>query len=185
MQMKCFRNSSREEAAQVRRRFAGAVVALLAAALAACSDESTAEKQQSAPAAEQSLISARNVEWLKLTDDIAPEQWLASREAARDLDIYDPAVIDMRHVLEAATSRFRDQPRMIANRAVQLEAMLSERAIAERAPYLIVSLSQVPGGQRSVESFAALTQQYFNLRLEGLTRAAALDALRQRAIANR
>ncbi|MEI9901032.1 MAG: hypothetical protein WDN31_13845 [Hyphomicrobium sp.] len=87
---------------------------------------------------------------------------------------------DMRKVLDVAAVRFRDQPRMIANRAVQLEEMLSEKRISERAPRLIVTLSQVPGSQRSVESFAALTQQYYNLRLEGLGKAAAIEALKQR-----
>lgn len=185
------RKSSREEAARRRPHFAGAANAfvtsllLVAVALGACSDESAPERQPTASAAEETGPSTQQVEWLKVTDGIAPEQWLASREAGHHLDAYDSAVMDMRHVLDVATARFRDQPRMIANRAVQLETMLSERAITERAPYLIVTLSQVPGGQRSVESFAALTQQYYNLRLEGLSRADALDALRQRATANR
>ena len=77
-----------------------------------------------------------------------------------------------------AAQRFRDQPRMIANRAVQLEGMLSEMRISERAPRLIVTLSQVPGAHRSVESFASLTQQYYNLRVEGLGQGQAIDALK-------
>lgn len=152
--------------------------------LSACGDENFAEPQTSASPAEEKRVSHR-LEWLRLTDGIAPEQWLASREAGRDLDLYDTAVIDMRRVLDVAAARFRDQPRMIANRAVQLETMLHEKNIDERAPRLIVTLSQVPGQARYIDSFAALTQQYYNLRMEGLDRGQALDALRQRDAANR
>ena len=157
------------------------VIALAAClALSACSDEGSTEVQAPAPVTE-TKHAAYQLDWLRLTDGVAPEQWLASREAGRDLDLYDPAVTDMRRVLDVATARFRDQARMIANRAVQLEGMLKEESIEERAPRVIVTLSQVPGQVRSVESFAALTQQYFNLRTEGLGRGQAIDALKQQA----
>ena len=134
------------------------------------------ETQQSSP---ETQHAAHRLEWLRLTDGVAPEQWLASREARRDLDLYDSAVVDMRRILDVAGQRFRDQPRMIANRAVQLETMLKEKHIAERAPLLIVTLSQVPGQQRYVDSFAALTQQYYNLRMEGLAQGQAIDELKR------
>jgi hypothetical protein len=150
----------------------------LSVLVSACGDETVSESPGVAPPAAE-VQSPAQLKWLRLTDGIAPEQWLASREAGRQLDLYDPAVIDMHHVLERASARFRDLPRMIANRAVQLEAMLSEKRIAEKAPRLIVSLSQVPGERRYVESFGALTQQYYNLRLEGFSRAEALEALKR------
>lgn len=148
-------------------------------ALAACSDESQTElpAQTPAPVAEEKPL--HQIEWLRLTDGVSPDRWLASREAGRSLDQMDPAVADMRRVLDIAGMRFRDQTRMIANRAVQLEAMLKEMNIDERAPRIIVSLSQVPGQTRYVESFGALTQQYYNLRVEGASRSQALDRLRQ------
>ena len=134
---------------------------------------------QSAPAPVAAPSESLNaLEWLKQTHAIAPEHWLASREAGRSLDMYDPSVGDMRRVLETAAMRFRDHPRMIANRAVQLEGMLKEKGIEESAPRIITNLSQVPGKTRYVESFAALTQQYFNLRMEGRSRGQALDLLK-------
>jgi hypothetical protein len=155
------------------------VIVAIALALVACSDDPPTESQ--APArAETPKPAAHRQPWLKVTDGMPPEQWLASREAGRDLDQYEPAVADMRRVLEVAAARFRDQPRMIANRAVQLEGMLGEKDIAERAPRLIVTLSQVPGPHRSIESFSALTQQYYNLRVEGLGQGPAIDTLKQR-----
>ncbi|KWT65217.1 hypothetical protein APY04_2966 [Hyphomicrobium sulfonivorans] len=85
----------------------------------------------------------------------------------------------MREKLDTASKRFRDHPRMIANRAVQLEGMLQEKKIAERAPEIIDTLCEVQLSGRSVESFSSLTQQYYNLRMEGLDRDKAIVALRQ------
>ena len=59
----------------------------------------------------------------------------------------------MRRVLDTAGKRFRDFPRMVANRAVQLEDMLREKDISERAPQLIALFSDVAGEARNVESF--------------------------------
>ncbi len=178
--------SHREQPARAKRAFASAARRLTATAalaaclvLSACSDEGTAEAP-AAPPAPQAAPASHQLAWLRLTDDVAPEQWLASREAGSDLGLYDPAVADMRRVLDVASSRFRDQPRMIANRAVQLEGMLKEKSIDERAPRIIVTLCEVPGQTRLVESFAGLTQQYYNLRMEGRSRAQAIDVLKQR-----
>lgn len=145
--------------------------------MAACGDPAPPEPEAPAPQATKPAI--REMKWIRVTDGIAPELWLASREAGNDLEPDDPAVGNMARILEVAAFRFRDHMRMIANRAVQLEAMLAEKGIAERAPRLIVILSQVPGPQRSVESFASLTQQYYNLRLTGLGQGPAIDALRR------
>jgi hypothetical protein len=160
------------------------IAVALSVLVSACGDETVSETPQGAPPVAEKQAPAK-LEWLRITDGIAPEQWLASREAGRELDLYDPAVLDMRHVLERATARFRDMPRMIANRAVQLEGMLGEKRIVERAPRIIVSLSQVPGETRYVESFAALTQQYYNLRMEGLSRGEALEALKRQGAPDR
>ena len=159
-------------------------LAVLALTFGACGDETAHDTAKApVPVAELGDGEALNaLEWLKQTDAAAPEHWLASREAGRGLDMYDPSVGDMRRVLETAAMRFRDHPRMIANRAVQLEGMLKEKGIEESAPRLIAQLSQVPGQTRYVESFAALTQQYFNLRMEGRTRAEAIDLLKSQDV---
>lgn len=160
-------------------RAAIALTVLMASlTLVACSDESPPEPPTPA-AAETGRTPLHEVTWVRVTDGIAPEQWLASREAGREVALHEPAVLDMARILDVAATRFRDQPRMIANRAVQLEGMLEEKSISERAPRLIVTISQVPGPHRSVESFAALTQQYYNLRMEGLAQGAAIDALKR------
>lgn len=161
-----------------------AIALALSVLVSACGDETASDTPQAAPPVAEKQAPAQ-LDWLRMTDGIAPEQWLASREAGRELDLYDPAVLDMRHVLERASARFRDLPRMIANRAVQLEGMLGEKRIVERAPRIIVSLSQVPGQTRYVESFAALTQQYYNLRMEGLSRGEALEALKRQGASDR
>jgi hypothetical protein len=154
------------------------LIAALALTLGACGDEA-AHDTESAPAPVAAQGESLNaLAWLKQTHAIAPEHWLASREAGRSLDMYDPSVGDMRRVLETAAMRFRDHPRMIANRAVQLEGMLQEKGIEESAPRIITNLSQIPGRTRYVESFAALTQQYFNLRMEGRSRGQAIDLLK-------
>ena len=158
------------------------LIAALALTMAACGDE-VAYETPSAPAPVAAQDESLNaLGWLKQTHAIAPEHWLASREAGHNLDMYDPSVGDMRRVLDTAAMRFRDHPRMIANRAVQLDGMLKEKNIDESAPRLIANLSEVPGRTRYVESFASLTQQYFNLRMEGRSRSQAIDLLKAQDI---
>jgi hypothetical protein len=165
---------------RMRTAFVGLTL-LMAAGLSACSDEGSSDLPAATPAPATAEKSPSELQWLRLTDDVSPEQWLASRKAGLSLAAHDPAVADMRRVLDVATTRFRDQPRMIANRAVQLETMLKEKGIDESAPRIIVSLSQIPGQSRYVESFGALTQQYFNLRMEGASRGQAIERLRQQS----
>lgn len=73
---------------------------------------------------------------------------------------------------------------MIANRAVQLEEMLSGNNSDERAPQLIVRLSEVAGDGRYVDSFGALCQQYFHLRQQGMEPDEALQALKRSGAAS-
>ena len=64
------------------------VFTLIAAlTLGACGDE-TAHDTESAPAPVAEQGEALNtLEWLKQTHAVAPEHWLASREAGRSLDM--------------------------------------------------------------------------------------------------
>lgn len=149
--------------------------------LAACSDESDTPSAPPPASATQSQIKIHSLEWLRKTDPVAPEQWLASREAGRDLDATAPEVEAMHKALEIAATRFRDYPRMIANRAVQLQGMLLKKGIDEHAPSVIATLCEVPGNTRSIESFASLTQQYYNLRLKGLDKGQAVAELKAQA----
>lgn len=147
--------------------------------ITACSDEPAIEASAPAQPASAPAPHLHALPWLKRTDPTDADVWLASREAGRDIDPLDPAVSQMHQRLEVAAQRFRDHPRMIANRAVQLETMLKEKGIDEHAPSIIETLCEVPGDRRYVESFSSLTQQYYNLRLEGLDKAKAVEALRK------
>jgi hypothetical protein len=160
------------------------LLAALAVAVSACGDEPTSDAPTATAPAVETQPSPTKLEWLKQTDPIAPEQWLASRQAGRDLDLYDRSVGAMRSTLEVAAARFRDHPRMIANRAVQLEEMLKEKNIDEPASEIIVTLCEVPGKTRYVESFSSLTQQYYNLRMDGLDKGQAIAALKRQNDAN-
>jgi hypothetical protein len=152
-----------------------AVLCVVVAATA-CSEES--EERTTAGTAPQAPVAIYELTHLGVTDHIPPEQWLASRQAGRDLPEDDPSVAAFKRALETAGRRFRDYPRMIANRAVQLEEMLQEKNLAEPAPQLIARLSEVPGETRSVESFGALCQHYYNLRMQGLDQHEALEILK-------
>ncbi|MDR4307159.1 hypothetical protein IHQ68_11065 [Chelatococcus sambhunathii] len=112
---------------------------------------------------------------------VSPAVWLASREAGRDLAPNDPAVASMRGLLQEADERFSEGPRMIANRAVQVQGMLAERGVQESARQVIeglVSIGQI--GERA--GFGETCQHYVNARAAAGTRAAALDALRGRPL---
>ncbi|MFA5900891.1 MAG: hypothetical protein WC829_17460 [Hyphomicrobium sp.] len=145
---------------------------------AACSDEPASDAPIPAQPAAAAQFHAHALEWLKQTDPVTADVWLASREAGQDLDVDDPAVLRMHQLIDTATTRFRDQPRMVANRAVQLEAMLREKGIDESASSIIATLCEVPRDTRYIESFSALTQQYYNLRRKGLGRSQTIAALR-------
>ena len=147
----------------------------LALMLAACGEEAS---EPSAPAPVPAPKAVYQLELLGVTDRIPPEQWLASRQAGRDLPEGDPSVAALRHTLEVAGRRFREFPRMIANRAVQLEEMLQQQKMPEPAPELIARLSDVAGEERHVESFGAICQHYYNLRMQGLGQQEALEVLR-------
>jgi hypothetical protein len=145
--------------------------------LAACSEE--ADDGATANSVLTPAHAVYQLARLEVTDRIPPQQWLASREAGRDLPEDDPTVVRIKHTLAVASKRFREYPRMIANRAVQLEAMLKRKDMGAPAAQLIESLSGVPGDTRHVESFGALCQQYYNLRMQGLDADEAVKVLRE------
>ena len=166
-------------------RFAAAAralgLALAALSAVGCEDEA---EIGSAPLPVETAKPAAlpRMTWLGLHDAVTPERWLASREANADLAEDDPKVIALRAELAAAAQRFRDPPRMIANRAVQLEAMLAAIGVAEHAPELIALLSSAAGAVRPQEGFGAICQHYYNLRKQGLDRDTALAQLKETSL---
>lgn len=159
----------------------GLAVAGLALTLSACSDDPQPKTATPVPTKTEPAI--HQIERIGKLDHVEPERWLASREAGRDLSLQDPAVAEMRKTLRAAERNFREFPRMIANRAVQLEIMLG-RAEGEHAPDLIKRLSQIAGGERYVDSFGSVCQQYFHLRRQGMTPDAAIAELKHASAAS-
>ncbi len=68
---------------------------------------------------------------------------------------------------------------MIANRTVQLEAMLSTNGHRDRAVDILSDLAEVPGEVGQTEGFGAIGQHYVNLRGEGRSRDDALAELKR------
>ena len=114
--------------------------------------------------------------WLDLKDRTPPEQWLASREAGEDVPSSSSGVAELRALLAQADRRYGETPRMIANRAVQLEAMLAERGIEETARRVIEGLIAV-GREDDPRNFGETAQHYFNIRVTGMSREEALLSL--------
>jgi len=162
------------------RSATGALALAIAASFASgCDDtvETAAVPESSVEAPKPPSLP--RIKWLDPRDTTRPERWLASREAKADLEDDDPKVIALRDDLIMAAHRFRDKPRMIANRAVQLEAMLAAAGIIEHAPELIVLLSTAATDGQPQEGFGSICQHYYNLRIQGLDREAALAQLKE------
>ena len=122
-----------------------------------------------------------HLEWLGLTEDMLPEDWLVRRRLAATAEIDPQEVEAVRTLLAKASGQFGDKPRMIANRAAQLEAMLADKGQREDALVLIETLMRaVPASSRPTGGFGQICQYYFNLRSQGLDRAHALAALSER-----
>lgn len=158
---------------------AGAVLGAIAAfALAGCSDEAQqgARERVAAPTSDEV---ARKI-WLQPTDGTSPDLWLASRDAGRDQSPDDRTVALWRARLTDADGRFGEPSRMIANRAVQLQAMLKEIGI-EESPQEIISGFASLVEKEARAGFSDLCQHYYNLRVQGLSRDASFAALKAEA----
>ncbi len=149
----------------------------LALGLFGCSDEQPTQQHTEK---RSGLTKIGTSEWLMPQDDVQPEDWLIAHEAkdsSTPASIRDPG--EVRRALIEASEKFHDTPRMIANRAVQLEGMLKEEGGGETAIVLISGLNGAVAANR-IESFGAAGQQYYNMRKAGFTGEQALDALSKR-----
>lgn len=167
----------------MRRRWAGctpAIVCVFFAAIAAvasgCSEDPATVSEPDAQKPTQ--IAAHDISWLAVDNDLSPAQWLASRneETLRSLD--DPQVHSVKKLLDDAHRLYRESQRMIANRTVQIEAMLAASGHKESAMQVLQDLTGVPGEVGQTEGFGAIGQHYVNLRAEGLGREQALQKLK-------
>lgn len=154
----------------------------LALVIVACDEQPEAEtatpervdSERVDPARPAAVIAAKP--WLDVRDRTPPEQWLASREAGVDVPPSTPQVAELRALIAQADRRYGETPRMIANRAVQLEAMLAERGIEETARRVIEGLIVV-GREDEPRNFGETGQHYFNIRTTGMSREDALLSL--------
>jgi hypothetical protein len=143
-----------------------------------CSDDHGRDQH-----AEQRSGLSREVQppgWLDANAKVEPAAWLINREmaAGRHLDVQDES--KLRQSLATAATRFKEDPRMIANRAVQLETMLDTKGRKESAVWLINQLSAIVREPGRVEGFGALGQQYYNMRKAGLSEQETLNELTNR-----
>jgi|LNFM01.1.fsa_nt_gb hypothetical protein len=168
----------------MRRRSARrthATVCVLFAAIAAvtsgCSEDPATVSE---PDAQKSTrIAAHDISWLAVDNDLSPAQWLASRNEDALRPNSDPQVQHVKTLLDNAHRLYRESQRMIANRTVQIETMLTATGQSDRAVQILKDLSEVPGEVGQTEGFGAIGQHYVTLRNEGLARDAALEQLKK------
>lgn len=154
-----------------------ALAFVIAAILSGCSDEQPAQHRADQ---RSGLTKVGAKSWLTEQDDVRPEVWLIEHEAKRgDGKMAAKKSGEIRRALVEASEKFHDTPRMVANRAVQLEDMLKDEGGDETAIDLITMLNGAIDANR-IESFGAAGQQYYNLRKAGFTGGQALDALAKR-----
>lgn len=118
--------------------------------------------------------------WLDAMSEVEPAGWLIAREASSGRSLKTEDAAKVRQSIAAASKLFKEDPRMIANRAVQLETMLDPTDGRETAVWLLTELADVVSEPGRVEGFAALGQQYYNLRKTGLSERDALQDLSRR-----
>lgn len=146
--------------------------ALCLSVFAGCGEETPKSEKA---ASRSGLVSSEETrDWLGPKDGVEPEHWLAQHTKAPG-DKNEQAI---KSALVAASGRFGEDVRMIANRAVQLETMLAPMgADNESALMLLQRLTVAVGLQTRVEGFGAVGQHYFNLRKSGLSSAAAASEI--------
>ncbi|ABD87463.1 hypothetical protein [Rhodopseudomonas palustris] len=138
-----------------------------------CSNETAPELP---PESNERATEAGPQRWLAQSDGVTPEHWLLEHQ--RRANAAAPSVAQIRDSLANAARNFADSPRMIANRVVQLEAMLAQQGIAENALELLGDLSFAAPAGRRAEGFGARCQQYYLLRIRSPSKQQALSALR-------
>ena len=118
--------------------------------------------------------------WLSPTDPMDTGRWLASREAGRLLSNDDEASARKRRNLGRAKAYFIEEPRMIANRVVQLGQMLADSGKAEPYDGLLEGLTAIAQSTNRKQLFGEMCQHYYNTREQGADRQATLARLAER-----
>lgn len=149
--------------------------------LVGCDDPAPANAPPPGAASLSREVTMADRRWLEVKDDVTPELWLASRELARDARDDEPTVKEIDAILNEADRRYYEGPRMIANRAVQVEQMLAESGVKESARSVIEGLAEIAEPEERA-GFGETCQHYVMARIQGATRAAALETLRRNGL---
>lgn len=140
--------------------------------LAACDDDFSLSSNS---VVDNPSLSNEVPEWLEAYHAIEPADWLIIRSQAA-LRGEVTSTSHRKELLLQAASHFRESPRMIANRAVQLEDMLMEIGVEESAVSLIDHFTHLPT-KGTPHNFSAYCQYYFNIRAKGYAQGYALTEL--------
>lgn len=114
-------------------------------------------------------------QWLEAHHETDPADWLIIRSQAAlagEVTSHD----HRQNLLKRASEHFRESPRMIANRAVQLEDMLLEIGIKESAVSLIDHFTHLPT-VGTPHNFSAYCQYYFDICAKSYPQGYALTEL--------
>jgi len=149
---------------------------------AGCSDEHTSDQRTEQRTQHQSgmLDAKAPPKWLDALSSVEPAGWLIDRELAAGRTLSDKDAAKLRESLASAAKLFKEDPRMIANRAVQLEEMLEPTNGRESAIWLVNQLTYIVPVPGRIEGFGAIGQQYYNMRKAGFSEQDALQDLSRR-----
>ncbi|GJE16820.1 hypothetical protein [Methylobacterium marchantiae] len=151
--------------------------------LSAC-DRGEEGKDQAVSTEDQVVVATKSdadvPTWLSHTDPMEPARWLASREIGKPAPEVGSQTEHLRHSLTRAKDSFIEDPRMIANRTVQLGQMLAEAGKPEPYADLIDGLEEVAAATHRKQLFGEMCQHYYNTRQQGADRTSALSRLTER-----
>lgn len=152
-------------------------------ALAAC-DTGNEAGGEAAKSEDQALVATKSdaevPTWLSHTDPTEPARWLANREIGRPAAEVGSRAEHLRHSLARAKEVFIEDPRMMANRIVQLGEMLAEAGKPEPYADLLDGLEEVAAATHRKQLFGEMCQHYYNTRQQGADRATTLARLKER-----
>ncbi|WP_238273128.1 MULTISPECIES: hypothetical protein [Methylobacterium] len=147
----------------------------MALALSACGDGVDGSGAEPAVVARTNAVDVPI--WLSQTEAMDPARWIASREAGTLLPEADPRSARLRASLARARSAFIEDPRMIANRTVQLGQMLAAAEMPQDYADLVDGFSGIAGASHRRQLYGEMCQHYFNTRQQGLDAPTALARL--------
>lgn len=155
------------------------VLLLMSLLLAACGGEEHAQVKDTEDVVE-TVDGRTDAIWLRVNDHVDPAQWLASREAGRELGATEPAVGRIREAFVAARQHFIESHRMLANRTAQIGRMLAEEGRAEDYAGILYAFTDVAEAAGQRQTYGELCHHYYNLRHKNVSREDALRLLSQR-----